>query len=335
METLADLSLDPDDIDSAKKRVASLARKMLPPDAFPNVGYRTLCISDLLGGHIEMGRKAVLAGGTTTESSDGRVGVSFNVSPENEALLRWRNGEFNEDDLELANTWRKNSQSINLEQMKQSLPRTETKITTLDDLERIVDAILEAPDAQEDLLRWFIDFLRCETCVKLSVLHRWRLRRCNSVQDFAPYAFHCLRVNAMFYIGMSHGLLGTKPTNVVDVEYLYYTPFAQIFCSGDKLHKRLAPLVIAKDQSFVDRDALASALIGVADARKRDTYAEPDEDSLIVRLWRQHVGTFAPQASPTPISDERAAEIDEELKPIMEAIRRSAAEEKTAPRWPR
>lgn len=39
-ETLADLSLDRNDLDGSRAKVKTIARKVLPTDAFPNVDFR-------------------------------------------------------------------------------------------------------------------------------------------------------------------------------------------------------------------------------------------------------------------------------------------------------
>lgn len=108
------------------------------------------------------------------------------------------------------------------------------------------------PDNQEKLL---IDL--CRTA-NISVPHtfltlvNWQRSGKPLLKNFVPYAYHILRVNMLFHIGLQHDLISTRPTNTVDLEYLYYLPFCQIFTSNDKLHLNLAPLLIRKDQYFIN-----------------------------------------------------------------------------------
>lgn len=61
-----------------------------------------------------------------------------------------------------------------------------------------------------------------------------------------------LTVDLVFYLGMASHEIGTeRPSNMIDVAYLYYLPFCMVFVSGDKLHARLAPLLLRPDQRFV------------------------------------------------------------------------------------
>ena len=49
--------------------------------------------------------------------------------------------------------------------------------------------------------------------------------------------FICLRVDSLFLFGLTSGLIGTRPTNRVDLEYFYYLPFGNVFTSNDKFLK--------------------------------------------------------------------------------------------------
>lgn len=37
-----------------------------------------------------------------------------------------------------------------------------------------------------------------------------------------------------FYLGISNGLIASKPTNRIDLEYLLYLPFCKVFTSTDR-----------------------------------------------------------------------------------------------------
>ena len=47
-----------------------------------------------------------------------------------------------------------------------------------------------------------------------------------------------------------------RPSNRTDMAYLYYLPFAMMFVSNDKLHKRTARLFLNAQQEFVSGDEL-------------------------------------------------------------------------------
>jgi hypothetical protein len=240
METLADLSLQADDLAAAKKKVAEIARKVFPIHSIANAHYQPMCVHNLLGDPIPMNRIPAVAGGRPVTAGDGTRGWVIDLQPENEAVLRWRNGDFNQDDLTFAVDWRKSARNSNLEEMKRALPKSPYRLESPEQVRALVDLMLADDELQEPLLRWFLRILRCDSRTLERVSFRWKVSIQQSLRSFAPYAYHCLRVQLTYYIGMMQSVFGTRPSNVVDLEYLYYTPFAFVFCSGDKLHKQLA-----------------------------------------------------------------------------------------------
>lgn len=82
-----------------------------------------------------------------------------------------------------------------------------------------------------------------------------------SLKDFAPYAAFSLTIDLVFYLGMGIGQIGAdRPSNMIDVAYLYYLPFCMLFVSGDNLHARLAPLFLRPNQEFVRAADLKAGL---------------------------------------------------------------------------
>jgi hypothetical protein len=218
--------------------------------------------------------------------------------------------------------------------MKQALPNPPIKIQSAQGVVEFVDLMLAQPECQESLLRWFVGLLRCDTETSERVSVRWKWAVDRSLAGFAPYAFHCLRVQLLYYIGMMQGHFGTRPSNIVDLEYLSYTPFAFVFCSGDKLHRQLAPFILQEDQSFVARDELQAALQEMAAAREDDPKAEPVEGSLIRELWLKHWKKPPPPAVRPPISEAQRTSIMESVKPIMESLREHEQNVQPRPRFP-
>jgi hypothetical protein len=64
-----------------------------------------------------------------------------------------------------------------------------------------------------------------------------------------------------FYIAIAKSLISPdRPSNKVDMAYLYYLPFCQIFTSNDRLHKNSAPLFMNTRQSFLSGDDLKKGM---------------------------------------------------------------------------
>ena len=160
---------------------------------------------------------------------------------------------------------------------------------------RFTDLLLARIDLQEFLLRWFLGLLRCDQSISDRVLLRWKWDITQTLVSFAPYGQHCLRVHLLYYTGMMQGIFGTRSTNIVDLQYLCYTPFSFVFCSSDKLHRQLAPFVLRADQSFVDGQDMQKSLIEAAAARKDAPNAQPEDNSMIRQLWLKHWNKPPPQ----------------------------------------
>jgi hypothetical protein len=70
--------------------------------------------------------------------------------------------------------------------------------------------------------------------------------------DFAPYTAHCLLVDVFFHVAVDKKMIAPeRASNRVDIAYLYYLPFAMMFVSNDKLHRRTVPLFLDDRQLFV------------------------------------------------------------------------------------
>ena len=119
-----------------------------------------------------------------------------------------------------------------------------------------------------------------------------------SLKKFAPYAFHCGKVKIFFDFALRYNLVGTRPTNMLDLQYFYYLPFAKLFTSNDKFQKKLVPYLIDKDQEFIDGVELKKDLKNLVEYRetlfeKKDierTKNEPPQlpESLTYKLWNKY-----------------------------------------------
>ncbi len=56
-----------------------------------------------------------------------------------------------------------------------------------------------------------------------------------------------------------------RPSNKIDLAYLYYLPFCVVFASNDNLHKRIVPLFLEEDQIFIEGTDLKADFIKIND----------------------------------------------------------------------
>lgn len=80
----------------------------------------------------------------------------------------------------------------------------------------------------------------------------WRNADYPSLFEYAPYAAFVLTVKLFFYIALTANLISSeRPSNHIDIAYLFYLPFCMMFVSNDRLHQCCAPLFLRNDQEFV------------------------------------------------------------------------------------
>jgi hypothetical protein len=84
------------------------------------------------------------------------------------------------------------------------------------------------------------------------VIEHWNIQGKKSLAVHAPYAAHVIACDLFFRFALAGGHIGTSlPSNRVDIAYLNYLPFANIFVSSDTLHRRAAPQFLDPRQRFV------------------------------------------------------------------------------------
>jgi hypothetical protein len=136
---------------------------------------------------------------------------------------------------------------------------------------------------------------------------RWYKEGRRPFDEFAPYAFFCLKANFLWHLSLTNPALFKPDKNDrKDLEYCYYLPSSQIFATKDDKHKRLLPGLLRPDQSLVYGDELKQDLGRISEAWNQLTKEErislnarrgdaPPEDrnSIIYKLWKKHDGEIS------------------------------------------
>ncbi|HSV87836.1 MAG TPA: SEC-C domain-containing protein [Bacteroidales bacterium] len=302
MEILADLKKDFDNSADANKRVQDFAKKLLPYNSSVNINFMELFVADLLYGNKAIDYTPVLGCSEIVKSDSGKVGVHFKESPQEKSISRWRDGEFIEAEKELAILWRNyTTQKDLLTNLKTTLKdkiQIPEKFKTLDELNKYIESLLSSSDTQEELLLFLISEFGVSAENASKILFRWSQSDDKSVKKFAPYAYHCAKVKLLFDFALRFDLVGTRPTNMLDLQYFYYLPFAKLFTSSDNFQKLMAPYLIDSNQEFIDGLEFKKDLKKLVEYRatlfeKKDilrTQNEPPQlpDSLTYKLWNKY-----------------------------------------------
>jgi hypothetical protein len=98
---------------------------------------------------------------------------------------------------------------------------------------------------------------------------------------------YCYEVVCLYYIGINNSLCGERLTNLLDLEYLFYAPFARVFSTNDKFLKNLFFAVQPTDTFFVTLQELKDDFLKFrAVTEEGKVFDEPPiKDSETYRIW--------------------------------------------------
>lgn len=344
LEIMADLKKAPKNARTPEQFVSGLAKKFSPINSAINVHHVDMALNDLvLGNTPAMQGKIIMGGGQVVTDETGKKGVFFDEPPEQEAFRRWQNGEFDEFERLLAERWRASLDQVDLEAFsKEYRAAMGTKIgrVALPDACSLADGICKGKNGTRyRSLRAMAGSLNVPDHLHPIIVKRWKTEGGPAIEEFAPFAAWCFRVNLIADMAIAYGLV-KKPMeakNRIDLQYLYYLPFCDVFTSHDVFHRTLAPHLLRADQTFVPGEELKQ------DLKKIDDYfmALPEEtrrkgsmnyaayppripDLLTYKLWDKHMSPSWKRDAENPIeiTPERSARIMEQLKPMIDAIER-------------
>lgn len=305
-ECLADLAKTPKAGKSTRSSidiVAEISEKTPSMSCYPNAYHQALITQDLIGNKVNMSNRIILAGGQAKQTTEGKIGVHYDVFPEVEAMQRWQKGEFLEIEAIVAANWRKGLSSFDFDSrtawVKNIIP-VGTKLSSLSDIKVFLDNFIKSKDKETFELAYYLFDLPKNV---IEIVERRRQALNKPFSEFASYAAFCFKIDLFFYLSVHLGFISKdRPSNRIDIAYLYYLPFCQVFISNDKLHKKTAPLFMEIGQTFVDGQELKPAL------KEFDGYYSklPDEekakgilsfalyppleiDNLVTKLWDKHL----------------------------------------------
>jgi len=241
---------------SFRNEVSILADKVSVIDSYQNEYHGTLCVANLLGDVVKIDGRPIVAPTTIRTLDDGQIAALTDETSFCEMIYRWQRGDFKKVDEYLANLWKniKDNSKADLQCLTSNhiiIPKS----TSIDELRVEIDKLLQNPNIQSVFLNIFLSYLDVDSTTKYAIKNR--LKQCPySLQKVAPYAFYCLRAFALFLGANKFNLITRRPTDRIDLEYLFYLPFCHVFSSNDKLHKKLSPILMRKDQVFLSGDDL-------------------------------------------------------------------------------
>ena len=292
VETLADLEKAVQEGRTPEQEVGSIAGKTPEVHGTPCAHHGGLCIGDLMGHPVPMDGRIPVAGGRLVKV-DGRKGAVCEESPEAQAFSRWQRGSYLEVERQFAQVWRSSLRALDLLATADGIRAIGVDAKTcrsLQDAKRMARAVVNAKDSPIDCMRLASLFLNVPRQFEQPIVKRWRGAGCPPLATHSPFAAHVLTVEVFFQIALRASLISAdRPSNRVDIAYLFYLPFCMAFVSSDRLHGRCAPHFLRPDQEFVLGPDLKADL-----KRLNDHYSQLPESERETGITR-----FAPQPPET------------------------------------
>ena len=346
-ETLADLEKEVAKGKTPEQVVGSLAIKTPDMQSTACAHHQKLLGGVLYGENLPLDGRIPRDQGKVVEL-DGKKGIFYSKSPEEEALDRWRKHEFLDVERQYAKAWRRQLSNLNHETEYAFFQKwfLMGKPKSLPEVKTLADAYLDS-SPQDGVFKFGLYFLNVPEVRHLEIIERWKNAGALPVREYAPYFRHLLGVDLFFNLAVAADQISRvrpkgKADNRVDIAYLYYLPFCHVFVSRDNLHKRVVPLFLREDQTFVDGgdlkadlqkiDAHFSALpdeVKNSGFYKFAKYPPDDPGCLVTKLWdKLGTGWRESAAKPEPINQEEGKRIIEELNRITAAAKSSDPNER-------
>ncbi len=339
VETLADLEKEMKSGSSPEQYVGALAEKT-PLGGGINIHHHTLSVNELLGNKFDLRHVPVVAHGSPVATPSGGRAVVYDPPPEAQALSRWEEGQFLEVERRFAKSWRDALSGIDLDAIFRQGRDIIRRIGRPKDL-------LAAKAAATELLRNPSSRYVSDALMELkpedmarAILDRWKRHGSPPIKEFAPFTAHMLTVDLFFCLSLGADLIGReRPSNKIDIAYLYYLPFCMVFTSRDKLHEKTAPFFLDEDQAFVRGDDLKADLAKLDAHYSRLSeeeklrgvmsfahYPPVDGDFLVSKLWDKFLNPEWRERATRPaeiMSKEDEAKIVADINKITDAPRLS------------
>lgn len=332
VETLADLEKRIRDGRTPEQVVGNLAQKTPVRGSLPNLHHRTLAVGEMLGRQrVQMSHFPVIPPGRAVVSG-GHRGIVYDEMPEFEAFKRWQQGDFLEIERRFAREWRGMLSGLNLGAIAEQHRRPKGMKLRDQAHAKLEADRLVATGSQYGLLQAVFGSLAVPANLQRAILGRWRGLGEPALREFAPYTTHIATVDLFFNLALGSDLISrNRPSNKIDIAYLYYLPFCMVFSSNDKLHKKAAPCFLRANQTFLPGEELKADLarLDAHFARLPPSvlergvmsfvYDPPVEgDFLVARLWDQFLPEWRGRRGRRP---ELTAEANQRLVEKLKRMR--------------
>lgn len=312
-----------------KQEVINLSKKMFTFNSYVNMNYKNIIEKSLIGRQPQTDNRPYLTAEKSVNTPNGK-GLIFVETQEENSIKRWKNGEFESIDEIISKIWRRNTKGDNV------IKEFKTKFNYLNDIklngfkgtneEKLQYLFMSLKNrlqneiSIETTLQNIVEYFEIRPDIAGEAFYRLESNSFDNINDFVPFAFYCYEVAAMFYVGMINQLFGSKDTNILDLEYLYYAPFSRVFSSNDKFLIRLFNVIQPEGVRFISLQSLKSDLNKFEQLNTEDNWSKypPDEETETFKIWKENHNLEFSKLKPTDKEYDRARKRFDEILEMVE-----------------
>ena len=229
--------------------VKTLARKLVSNHGWMQMHFRALGLGEInrqLAMPVAMDGQVIVDGAAPNvlRTKDGH-GIIYDGRQDWAMWKAWADGNFTEADEIFAAHWREQAAAIDLEgitaEWKEFCDEHMQGVRSIEEVINCVDKLIAKPDQQLSFLGMVYHFLEAPPAAQLVSSVLMAAGRLTDVRSWAPYSTSIARLGMVFCCCLTLRYITWRPTNVLDLQYLFYAPFGMVFVSNDKLHQQLWP----------------------------------------------------------------------------------------------
>ncbi len=287
--------------------VRALASKMVSNHGIMQAHFRKLALGELSGrmSFPMVGSVIVDSSAPNVMTSKDGHGLIYDSRQDREMWGAWAAGNFSKTDEYLASRWREQIAQIDVKDIaefwRDFCAKRLPGARTIADVIFGIDELISKPSESKNLLSMIYHFTEAPRAICHLSMALADAGLLPNVRAWAPYCVSVTRLSMVLCCCLALKLVTSRPTNVLDLQYLFYSPFGMVFVSQDKLQRDLWPATTTQ-ASFVWGDELKEDLHRYVqarqewkDARKEGglfvSYTEhfTSQDSIIARLHEKHL----------------------------------------------
>jgi hypothetical protein len=283
-----------EDLSELKKKVSIISKKIAGHSACPPNAFK-MAYNNLLGSPIPMNGQIPLDNWTVSKVDSEKV-IFFGENQNIKTLRKWANNIFSEESTNTGEKIRTIDSSHTWDPIlneQKSAKKILPSFSSLKELVNWIDKVyLTEWHKQELFYKIATHFIASEHIEITKSL--WEQMGYPPIQQFAPYAFYCYRVDMIYAFGIIYDFIkrSKKAKPHLDMQYIYYLPFSRVFTSNDKELIKLAPFFIRDNQKLIsgvdlkeDLNNIKNHFAGLTSNKNKDI--SNLKNSFTANIWKK------------------------------------------------